>query len=186
MITLIINGSPRANGDTVSLINMLKKNLNGEIYIVNACSGDIKPCDDCRYCNKSDKCIIEDKMQDIYSLIQECDNIILASPLYFSELSWCLLMFASRLQHVYMSWKNRGKFYGIKPKEGGVIIVGGGSTRDTSKAENTASIILKTMGADNIKTISSLQTDKIPAAQDQSAIRQIADFAQMLNRRFTE
>ena len=35
MKTLILNGSPRANGDTVSLIKELTKKLPGEYKIVN-------------------------------------------------------------------------------------------------------------------------------------------------------
>ena len=36
MKTLILNGSPRANGDTASLIKELTKKLPGEYKIVNA------------------------------------------------------------------------------------------------------------------------------------------------------
>ena len=36
MKTLIINGSPRKNGDTVSLINVLTEHLTGEYKIVDA------------------------------------------------------------------------------------------------------------------------------------------------------
>ena len=35
MKTLILNGSPRRNGDTVSLINELTEQLNGEYKIVD-------------------------------------------------------------------------------------------------------------------------------------------------------
>lgn len=50
MKTLILNGSPRENGDTVSLINKVIGNLNGEYKIINAYDCDINPCVDCRYC----------------------------------------------------------------------------------------------------------------------------------------
>ena len=41
MKTLILNGSPRKNGDTVSLINKLTEQLDGEYKIVNAYYSDI-------------------------------------------------------------------------------------------------------------------------------------------------
>ncbi len=85
MKTLILNGSPRINGD-------------GEYRIVDAYRCNISPCLDCRYCWKSNGCAMNDEMQEIYKYIQECDNILIASPLYFSELTGKLLDVGSRLQ----------------------------------------------------------------------------------------
>lgn len=42
MKTLIFNGSPRKDGDTVSLINELVDQLNGEYRIVNTYNCKIK------------------------------------------------------------------------------------------------------------------------------------------------
>ena len=51
MKTLIINGSPKKNGDTAALIDELLRHLEGEVRII---SGDdsISPCIDCRFCWK--------------------------------------------------------------------------------------------------------------------------------------
>jgi multimeric flavodoxin WrbA len=43
MKTLIFNGSPRKNGDTVFLINKLKESLNGEIKVIDTYLSPIKP-----------------------------------------------------------------------------------------------------------------------------------------------
>ncbi len=75
MKTLIFNGSPRREGDTVSLINKVIENVNGEYKIVNAYGCGIHPCVDCRYCWKNAGCCIGDGMQEIYEYIQECDNV---------------------------------------------------------------------------------------------------------------
>lgn len=48
MKTLILNGSPRKEGDTVNLINKVIENLNGEYKIINAYDCEIHPCIDCR------------------------------------------------------------------------------------------------------------------------------------------
>lgn len=50
MKTLILNGSPRVNGDTSSLIQRFCENVTGEYKIVDAYRCDIAPCIDCRYC----------------------------------------------------------------------------------------------------------------------------------------
>ena len=66
MKTLILNGSPRASGDTVSLIKVLTKKLPGEYKIVDAYRCDVSPCVDCRYCWEHSGCAIADEMQEIY------------------------------------------------------------------------------------------------------------------------
>ena len=126
MKTLIFNGSPRKNGDTMEMIKKLTENLDGEIKIVNAYNSDISPCIDCRYCWKRNGCAIKDGMQEIYDYIQDCDNVVIASPIYFAELSGMLLALGSRLQ-TYVSAKYMRKETPIaKPKKGAVILAGGG------------------------------------------------------------
>ena len=83
MKTLIINGSPRVSGDTVSLINRLSENLSGEYRIINTYTCNISPCVDCRYCKTHAGCAIRDDMQEVYKYIEECDNIVIASTVYF-------------------------------------------------------------------------------------------------------
>ena len=98
MKTMILNGSPRKSGDTASLISIITQNIDGNYRIFDAYRCNISPCLDCRYCRQNDGCIIKDEMQEIYGYIQECDNILIASPLYFSELTGKLLDVGSRLQ----------------------------------------------------------------------------------------
>lgn len=82
MKTLIFNGSPRKSGDTISLVNKFIKHIDDEYKIVNAYDCNIKPCIDCRFCWKNSGCSQKDEMQEIYQYIQECDNILIASPIY--------------------------------------------------------------------------------------------------------
>ncbi|MGN1225158.1 MAG: NAD(P)H-dependent oxidoreductase, partial [Ruminococcus sp.] len=63
MKTLILNGSPRKNGDTAFLIQKLTEQLHGEYKIVNAYTANIAPCIDCRKCREQYGCIIDDEMQ---------------------------------------------------------------------------------------------------------------------------
>ena len=77
-VRFIMNGSPRKNGDTVSLINKLTKQLNGEYKIVDAYYLDISACIDCRYCWNHDGCSINDSMTEICDYIVDCDDIVIA------------------------------------------------------------------------------------------------------------
>ncbi|MDL2287036.1 flavodoxin family protein [Eubacteriales bacterium OttesenSCG-928-G02] len=97
MKTLIFNGSPRNNGGTATLIKELKINLAGEVEVISSYKSNISPCVDCRYCWTNDKCSLDDEMQKVYQLIDESDNIVIASPIYFSELTGSLLNLMSRL-----------------------------------------------------------------------------------------
>lgn len=63
MKTLIINGSPRKNGDTAFLLSKLKEYIKHEIVEVRAYYDNIAPCIDCRACTKEKGCKINDGMK---------------------------------------------------------------------------------------------------------------------------
>ena len=170
MKTLILNGSPRINGDTSSLINKITEKIAGEYRIVDAYRCKISPCLDCRYCWKNSGCAINDEMQEIYKYIQECDNILIASPLYFSELTGKLLDVASRLQTFFCARFFRKEEPITKSKKGAVILVGGGDGHiDT--AYSTACTLLHHMNCYNIHdAVFSHNTNERPAIDDENAI----------------
>lgn len=179
MKTLILNGSPREIGDTASLIGILTDKLAGEYKVVDAYRCGISPCIDCRYCWENEGCAVDDEMQDIYRYIQECDNILIASPLYFSELTGRLLDVGSRLQTYFCARFFRKEAPIAKPKKGAVILVGGGDG-SIDKAYDTACKLLRLMNCRDIhEAVYSHNTDKLPAAEDEKAlagIGSIADF----------
>lgn len=183
MKTLIFNGSPRKNGDTVTLINEFIKHLEGEYKIVEAYDCNIKPCIDCRYCWNNTDCSLKDDMQEVYKYIEECDNILIASPLYFSELSGQLLAIMSRLQTYFCA----EFFRKVKPiekrKKGGVIIVGGGDGK-VEKANKTACILLHHMNSRDIApVVYSHNTNNIPSKEDVKALEGARELALFFNRK---
>jgi multimeric flavodoxin WrbA len=171
MKTLILNGSPRENGDTVSLLRKVTEKLPGEYKIVNAYRCGISPCIDCRYCWTHSGCAIMDEMQEVYDFIRECDNILIASPVYFSELTGKLLDVGSRLQVYYCAAAFRKEKLIEKEKKGAVILVGGGDGR-MDHAYSTACVLLRQMNCRTIhELVSSHHTNEIPAAEDAKAIQ---------------
>lgn len=177
MKTLIFNGSPRKNGDTKSLLEILLQELPGEVKMVDTYQSGIKSCMDCRWCWKNSGCCIKDHMQEIYDYIQECDNILIASPIYFSELTGELLGVASRLQTYFSAKYLRNEVPIEKRKKGAVILVGG-SSGPIEKPYQTASIILKLMNAQEIHpVVYSLYTDKEPAALNEKTVQGVKDIA---------
>ena len=178
MKTLILNGSPRVSGDTVSLINLLISGIEGDVKIVNAYSCGISPCIDCRFCRNNRGCSINDEMQEVYKYIEDCDNIVIASPIYFSELTGKLLDIGSRLQTYFCGRFFRHEEFGFKSKKGAVILVGGGDGR-VDKAYETACTLLHHMNCNNIHdVVYSHNTNNHPAVSDTHAVEGISSIAE--------
>lgn len=180
MKTLIINGSPKKNGDTTALINEFTKYLIGDVKIIS-CFNDISPCIDCRYCWSNTGCSIEDEMQEIYSFLDGCDNVVLASPIWFSSLSGPLLNIASRIQTLYAASHFQGHIK--EATKNGVLILVGAEKGTEVIPEKTALTIMKHMHVRRpcAATVYSLDTNNVPADEDECAIKSAHEAALLLN-----
>ncbi len=121
-------------------------------------------------------------MQDIYRYLEICDNVLIASPVYFSELTGKLLDLCSRLQ-LYFGVRYIQKLQlPIKAKRGAVILVGGGKG-SIDRAAETAKLLLGQMGCREIHClVSSHDTDHIPAREDAIANEGARSIAAFFNR----
>lgn len=182
MKTLIINGSPRVHGDTAGLLGILKERLAGEYWVLDAYRCGIAPCVDCRYCRDHSGCAVQDGMQEVYRYIRECGNVVIASPIYFSEVTGRVLDVGSRLQTYFSARFFRGETPIEKEKRGAVILTGGGDGRP-EKAYGTARTLLKMMNCREIHDlVCSHGTDKLPAVEDARAVDGVKHIAAFLNR----
>jgi multimeric flavodoxin WrbA len=121
--TLIINGSPRKNGDTAALISEFKKHITGEVTEISAYYDKIKPCIDCRYCWKQKGCVIKDDMAKIYD--DDFDTVVIASPVYMSTLPGPLVSLASRFQSHYAAKRFLKDKIDVKSKNAVLLLTGG-------------------------------------------------------------
>ena len=120
-------------------------------------------------------------MKEIYSYIENCDNIVIASPIYFSELTGKMLDLGSRLQTYFCAGFFRKEEISITPKKGAVILVGGGDGR-IEKAYETACTLMHHMNCYKIdEVVCSFNTNVVPAIQDEKAIEGIDRIAKFLN-----
>lgn len=88
MNILVLNGSPRTNGNTAAMVNAFVEGAseNGHtITVVDVCKKKIAGCLACEYCHTkgNGKCIQKDDMQEIYPVLEETEMIVLASPIYY-------------------------------------------------------------------------------------------------------
>ncbi len=181
MKTLIFMGSPRKHGDTMSLVNLLCDDIQGEVKIVYAYDCHFSGCVDCRYCWENEGCALDDGMQEIYDYIQECDNILVASPVYFSNLSGKLLDVASRLQTYFCGRFFRKTEPVPKKKKGAVILVGGGDGH-LENAYDIASTLLHHMNSYDIHPlVYTHMTNERPALEDENAVNGVKKIVKFFN-----
>lgn len=92
MKILVLNGSPRRDGNTVAMVNAFAEGAResgNQVDIVNVCQKKIAGCLACEYCHTkgNGKCIQNDDMQEVYPLLEEAEMIVLASPIYYHSFS---------------------------------------------------------------------------------------------------
>jgi multimeric flavodoxin WrbA len=109
MKVLILNGSPRPDGDTAQILRRLKDRFprSTDVETIDAFEEGIRPCSDCRYCWENEGCCIRDGMDLIAK--DDYDVVVLASPLYMSFVTPPLFSVISRLNAI---WSNR--YFGIR------------------------------------------------------------------------
>lgn len=92
MNVLILNGSPRPQGNTAKMINAFRESAESkghEVSVYNVCRKNIHGCLACEHCHKIEKgvCAQKDDMQEVYDLLKDADMLILASPIYYHGIS---------------------------------------------------------------------------------------------------
>ena len=101
MKIVAINGSPRKNGNTAQLLEIVQKEIesNGVEFEIVQLGTDIKPCMACYSCldTGSLHCVINDGINDIIDTCCKADGILLASPVYHAGISGNMKCFLDRL-----------------------------------------------------------------------------------------
>ena len=88
MNILILQSSPRANGNTAWMAEEYKKAAEAaghEVKLVNVSKKKIAGCLACEYCHTKGNgaCIQKDDMQELYPLMAEAEALVLAAPIYY-------------------------------------------------------------------------------------------------------
>ncbi len=89
---VILNGSPRRNGNTSALVKSFTEgaeSAGNKVTEFFLDSMDIHGCKGCFGGNNNQKfpCVQNDDMDKIYPAVKECDIVVLASPLYYWNMS---------------------------------------------------------------------------------------------------
>ena len=92
MNILILQGSPRANGNTAWMAEEYRKAAEASghtVTLVDVAHKKIAGCMACEYCHGKGNgvCIQKDDMQELYPLLAEAEVLVLAAPIYYFTIS---------------------------------------------------------------------------------------------------
>jgi multimeric flavodoxin WrbA len=100
MKILMINGSPRVNGNTSIALAEMEKIFteNGfEVETVQIGTEMIRGCLGCGYCYKNGKCAIDDIVNEIAPKFEACDGLVVGSPVFYAAANGTLVSLLDRL-----------------------------------------------------------------------------------------
>lgn len=88
MKALLINGSPRTNGCTFTVLTELKNTLEKEgidAEIIHVGHKDIHGCTAYRKCAQTGKCVFDDIVNEVAPKFAEADAFVIGAPVYYAS-----------------------------------------------------------------------------------------------------
>ncbi len=115
MKRMIIVGSPRANGRSAHLAEMLFEACidecpDDELTLAPVSELDITGCTGCGACEQAEghACVFDDDMTEIREILDEADELAVVAPVYFSGAPSQLKQLLDRFQPYYWTWERGG------------------------------------------------------------------------------
>ena len=100
MKVLILNGSPRMDGNTSvavdEMVSIFEKE-GVETEVVRVGNMDIRGCIACNSCGETGKCVFDDVVNQLAPKFEEADGLIVASPVYYASANATLIACLDRL-----------------------------------------------------------------------------------------
>lgn len=100
MKVLLLNGSPRPNGNTaVALQEMIGvfEQEGIETELIRVGGKDIRGCIACLSCRKTGKCVFDDAVNEIADKFRQCDGLVVGSPVYYASANATLVALLTRM-----------------------------------------------------------------------------------------
>lgn len=100
MKVLMINGSPRVDGNTSIAVNEMAKIFEAEgiepvIYQIG--NKAVRGCIACGSCFQKGKCVFDDVVNEIAPVFAEADGLVVATPVYYASANATLIACLDRL-----------------------------------------------------------------------------------------
>lgn len=100
MKVLMINGSPRMDGNTTIAVNEMVKIFESEdieVEVIQVGTMNIRGCIACGSCHKTGKCVFDDIVNTLHSKLGAADGVVIASPVYYASANGSLISLLDRL-----------------------------------------------------------------------------------------
>ncbi len=100
MKVLMINGSPRPNGNTARALAEMEKIFAREgieTETIQVGNRDIRGCIGCRKCKETGRCVFDDLVNETAAKFEACDGLVVGSPVYYASANATLVAFLTRL-----------------------------------------------------------------------------------------
>lgn len=100
MKVLMINGSPKAAGNTYIALNEMVKVFEEEgieTEIVHVGNKAVRGCIACMSCSEKGCCVFDDIVNETAAKFEECDGLVVASPVYYASANATLIAYLDRL-----------------------------------------------------------------------------------------
>ncbi len=100
MKVLMINGSPHAKGNTYIALHEMEKIFQKEeveTEILQIGNKPIRGCIACNSCSEKGRCVFDDAVNEAAPKFEECDGLVVASPVYYASANATLIAFLDRL-----------------------------------------------------------------------------------------
>lgn len=97
---LILNGSPKANGNTAIALQEVEKALQSqgiETETIHVGHLAIRGCIGCGRCRELGKCVFDDAVNKVAPLFEQADGLLLGTPVYYASPAGTLVSFLDRL-----------------------------------------------------------------------------------------
>ena len=100
MKVLMLNGSPKANGNTAVALREMERifaEKGVETELIHVGNQAIRGCMACGYCFQNGKCAFDDLVNEAAPKFEACDGLVVASPVYYASANATLIAFLDRL-----------------------------------------------------------------------------------------
>ncbi len=100
MKVLLINGSPKKNGNTAYALNQMAEVFacqGVETEILHIGNQAIRGCIACGSCAQKGQCVFDDAVNEAAPKFREADGIVVGSPVYYASANATLIAFLDRL-----------------------------------------------------------------------------------------
>lgn len=181
MKTLIIVGSPNKNGQSMQLVKRFSNGIKGEVEIINVFDYDvIHPCLNCGRCTKLEGCSQDDYFSEVIHKINASDCIVLASPMWFGNISGPLMSFMSRINTLRMNYKVQRDVHKWD-KIGILLMTTGAKWYGMAKSvEATVEFLFQDMDAFMLDCVYANKSDVLDTSVNQQALMK-CDYASKLS-----